>query len=177
VVFSSESSGLLAFLSSGTHAAWVWKQASSLESRLRYTPSDCFETMPLPNSVSTHASLCALGASYDQVRKAAMESRHIGLTAFYNLFHDPEEKSQDICAVREMQDRIDAEVLSLYGWSDLAVGSGFHVVDRLAANDNVRYELPASIRDQIVQRLSALNKELTKDSESHSDQSDDEDTE
>ncbi len=37
-----------ALLQSHLHEAWVWKNSSSLESRNRYTPTDCFETFAFP---------------------------------------------------------------------------------------------------------------------------------
>jgi hypothetical protein len=160
-VFASESDALFAFLSSGLHSAWVWKQASTLESRLRYTPSDCFDTMPLPEGITTDAHLHELGRELNKRRNAAMEARHIGLTAFYNLFHNPDEQADDLRAVRDTIDVIDASVLNAYGWSDLAVGCGFHEVERLTTNDNIRYTLPAPIRASIVQRLAALNLAIT----------------
>ncbi len=38
------------FLASTVHEIWTRQNASSLETRLRYTPTDCFETFPFPNS-------------------------------------------------------------------------------------------------------------------------------
>jgi hypothetical protein len=48
VVFAFDDDYHFALLQSGVHEAWVWRQASSLESRNRYTPTDCFATFPFP---------------------------------------------------------------------------------------------------------------------------------
>jgi hypothetical protein len=48
IVFAFDDDYHFALLQSGVHEAWVWRQASSLESRNRYTPTDCFATFPFP---------------------------------------------------------------------------------------------------------------------------------
>jgi hypothetical protein len=48
VVFALNDSTSLAILQSSCHEIWTRFFASSLEDRLRYTPSDCFETFPFP---------------------------------------------------------------------------------------------------------------------------------
>ena len=50
VVFASESHALLGLIASAVHGEWARQHASSLETRIRYTPSDVFETFPLPPS-------------------------------------------------------------------------------------------------------------------------------
>jgi len=49
-----------------------------------------------------------------------------GLTATYNRFHNPKEKSTDIARLRELHVEMDNAVAATYGWSDLDLGHGFH---------------------------------------------------
>jgi len=51
VVFATSNYSDYAVLQSTTHYSWAQKMASSLETRLRYTPSDCYETFAFPSTV------------------------------------------------------------------------------------------------------------------------------
>lgn len=109
--------------------------ASSLEERLRYTPSDCFETFPLPSTVldsaetdaalqANRVNLEAIGERYHQFRAELMVRNNEGLTSTYNRFHDPAETSDGILELRRLHDAMDQAVLAAYGWSDaLPMGS------------------------------------------------------
>ena len=48
VVFAFDSFEKLAVLQSALHESWVRTYSSTLETRMRYTPTDSFETFPLP---------------------------------------------------------------------------------------------------------------------------------
>jgi hypothetical protein len=48
VVFAFDDDYHFALLQSGVHEAWARRQASSLRTDLRYTPTDCFATFPFP---------------------------------------------------------------------------------------------------------------------------------
>ncbi len=48
IIFAFDDDYHFALLQSSVHEAWVRRQASSLESRNRYTPTDCFDTFPFP---------------------------------------------------------------------------------------------------------------------------------
>jgi hypothetical protein len=58
VVFVLDSPASQALLESFVHEAWAREYSGSLETRMRYTPSDCFETFPFPQVI---ASLLPLG--------------------------------------------------------------------------------------------------------------------
>jgi len=88
-----------AILNSDTQSAWAYKNSSMLESRLRYTPSDSFETFPFPPCLrpshpldeaerATRAALERVGTAYYELRAALMRDLNLGLTKTYNLFHD-----------------------------------------------------------------------------------------
>ena len=54
------------------HEIWARFFGSSLKDDLRYTPSDCFETFPFPESWETHPALEAAGKAYYEFRAALM---------------------------------------------------------------------------------------------------------
>jgi len=78
-----------AILQSTLKLEWSWKIGSSLESRLRYTPSSCFETFPFPQNlrIEQERQLEAIGEAYHEHRKQLMLGMQLGLTKTYNLFH------------------------------------------------------------------------------------------
>jgi hypothetical protein len=131
VVIAADSAGAFLTLHSRLHEAWILSLASSLEERLRYTPSDCFETFPFPTALldsadndPTHEaqrqSLETIGERYHQFRAELMVRNNEGLTSTYNRFHDPAETSSDLLELRILHGEMDQAVLNAYGWSDVA---------------------------------------------------------
>ena len=158
VVFVRESNAELALLNSAFHEEWAWKQGSRMKRDLRYTPSDIYETFPFPKGLDD-ADLEALGDSYHQTRADALIARNVGLTKFYNLFHDPDCYDDDVTDLRAIRVKIDRAVADAYGWNDLTLDHDFHEVDYLPENDRIRYTVSREVRIEILKRLSALNKE------------------
>ena len=157
VVFASHDLALFALLQSTVNDVWARKQASTLETRLSYTPSDAFETLPFPSSIPE--LLSDLGSTYDQSRRAFARTAGIGLTDLYNRFHNPEITDPAIAELRDLHRRIDDAVLAAYGWSDINLGHGFHSVPYLPENDRLRFTLCEVARLTILRRLAQLNRE------------------
>jgi hypothetical protein len=109
-----------AVMQSRVHEVWARFFASSLEDRLRYTPSDCFETFPFPTGYETSAALEDIGRRYYDFRAELMIRRNEGLTTTYNRFHDPEERDADTDTLRALHAEMDQAVLRAYGFDDLA---------------------------------------------------------
>jgi hypothetical protein len=158
VIFAFDDYFHFALLQSNVHEAWVWKYASSLESRNRYTPTDCFETFafPLAPAAALRAEAERLGEAYHQHRRQTMLSRQLGLTKTYNLFHTPECGDADIAGLRELQATMDRAILACYGWTDIDPGHGFHANDR----GHTRYTVSSVARREILRRLLDLNLEI-----------------
>ena len=106
-------------LQSRIHEIWVRFFGSSLEDRLRYTPSDCFETFPFPENWETNPKLEAAGKEYYEYRAELMVRNNQGLTETYNRFHNPEENHPEIIKLRELHTQMDKAVLEAYGWTDI----------------------------------------------------------
>jgi hypothetical protein len=83
-----------------------------------------------------------------------MLTRHEGLTAIYNRFHDPKEKSDDIVRLRELHKEMDNTVAAAYGWSDLDLGHGFRETPQ-----GVRFTISETTRREVLARLLKLNHE------------------
>jgi len=119
IVFAIHDYSNFAVLQSRSHEIWSRFFASSLEDRLRYTPTDCFETFPFPKGVETDPALEAAGKAYYEFRAELMVRNNEGLTKTYNHFHDPGESSEDFLQLRDLHDAMDRAVLEAYGWGDL----------------------------------------------------------
>jgi Eco57I restriction-modification methylase/restriction-modification enzyme MmeI-like protein len=152
VVFAIDDTGILAVLSSAPHYWWAIERASTLETRIRYTPSDVFETLPLP-SVTTE--MRGGGDRLDTFRRNLMLARQAGLTATYNLVHDPRCADADITELRGIHRRIDEAVVGAYRWTDLLASGldhGFH-----DTRQGTRYTIGPAVRQEILDRLLELN--------------------
>jgi len=142
VVFASDGYSVQAVLSSSLHQLWAITYGSTLETRVRYTPSDVFETFPLPAPTDR---LDAAGRSLDEERREIMLRRDLGLTKLYNLVNDPEiRRDRDVDRVRDLHVEIDETALAAYGWNDIRLDHGFHSyrqVERWTACPAARVDL------------------------------------
>lgn len=119
-VFALRGDRWLSALQSRVHEVWARLLSSSLEDRLRYALSDCFETFPFPLEPS-FATLDALGAKLDAERGEYMKINGVGLTTTYNRLKDDSVTDPALKALRALHEDIDRAVLLAYGWADVAV--------------------------------------------------------
>ena len=91
-----------AVLQSRVHEIWARFFSSTLEDRLRYAPSDCFETFPFPPGYETDPALEAAGQTYHDHRAQLMVAADEGMTKTYNRFPDAGERSEPIRRLREL---------------------------------------------------------------------------
>ena len=166
IVFPLLTHAAFCALQSRPHEIWARFFGSTLEDRLRYTPSDVFETFPFPNGWTTNPALEAAGEAYYSFRADLMVNNNKGLTKTYNRFHDPYEPSPDIARLRELHVAMDGAVLAAYGWSDLSVACEFVPVNEVEAESpssrrrtRYRYRWPDSVRNEVLARLVDLNAE------------------
>ena len=155
----------LATIQSRPHELWTRFHASSLEDRLRYTPSTCFETFPFPTDFEINDSLERAGRAYYDFRAALMVKNDEGLTNTYNYFHDRENREPDIVRLRELHTAMDRAVLAAYGWHDIKTDCDFfpdYTAEDEEGNEvekSIRYRWPDEVRDEVLARLLALNAE------------------
>ncbi|MBN9562778.1 MAG: N-6 DNA methylase [Alphaproteobacteria bacterium] len=155
-VVASEDTGDFGVCQSRTHETWARSFSSTLEDRLRYTPSDSLVSFPMPVSDETKDT----AETYHDHRAALMIARNEGLTRTYNRFHDPAERASDIVRLRELHHAMDQAVLRAYGWDDLAEAAAPEFLTEDTEHDH-RYQnrlfWPAPFRDEVLARLLALN--------------------
>jgi hypothetical protein len=153
-IFATDDAGMLAFLSSAPHYWWAITWGSTMKGDLRYTPSDVFETLPLP---PVTAEMREHGHRLRAFRRELMLARQAGLTATYNLVHDRNCTDADIAELREIHRANDESVVGAYGWDDLLAAGldhGFH-----DTRQGPRYTIGPVVRQEILDRLLELNHE------------------
>ncbi len=133
VVIALENGWHFAVLSARVH--WVWAIANAAkigvyEGDAVYPKGQCFDPFPFPNPTpEQQARLRALGEELDAHRKAQQAAHpKLTLTAMYNVLEklragekiegkDREIYDQGLVGIlRDIHDRIDAEVAAAYGW-------------------------------------------------------------
>ena len=148
VVFATDSYAQQAVLSSTIHQDWAITYGSTLENRVRYTPSDVFETFPRPEPT---LELEVIGRTLDTERREIMLRRDLGLTRLYNLVNDPGLEAgtdPDVDRMRAIHVELDAAVAAAYGWEDLDLTHGFHTYRKMT-----RWTVPPATRVEILDRL------------------------
>jgi hypothetical protein len=153
-VFASDDPAMLALLSSSQHFWWTLSKSSTMKRDVNYSPSDVFETFPLPELTQ---EMRALGDRLDTYRRDVMLSRQAGLTATYNMVFDPDCRDEDIVELRRFHREIDEAVCRAYGWDDLleqGLDHGFH-----QAGAYTRYTIGPAVKQEILDRLLELNHE------------------
>ncbi|WP_156361404.1 Eco57I restriction-modification methylase domain-containing protein [Sphingomonas sp. Leaf67] len=161
-VFALPSFASFAVLQSRVHEVWTRFFASTLEDRLRYTPSDCFDTFPLPPDHAADTALEAVGQACHDHRAAMMVARGEGLTPTYNRFHRATDTAPDIATLRDLHAALDHAVLAAYGWDDLAAEAAPVPLDTNREDDHRYHDRlfwPAPFRDAVLGRLLRLNEE------------------
>jgi hypothetical protein len=171
VVFAFDDDYHFALLQSSVHEVWLRKQASSLRTDVRYTPTDCFDTFPFPPLEyerlasgtwqlealpSAFQQAAQIGAAYHEHRRQVMLARQLGLTKTYNLFHNPACQDADILRLRELHAAMDRAILDCYGWDDLSPGHDFYQNER----GQTRYTVSPAARREVMARLVGLNVEI-----------------
>jgi hypothetical protein len=149
VVFNLSDYASFAVLNASWHTDWIVEYCSSLETRLRYIPTDGFETFPFPENTDT---LEQIGETYYTHRQTIMQTRQEGLTKTYNRFHDPTCTDPDIQTLRHLHIQMDTAVAAAYGWHDLPLNHDFH-----DTKQGLRFTISETARREVLDRLLALN--------------------
>jgi len=147
-VFATSSYVDQAVLSSSPHEAWAVTYGSTLETRIRYVPSDVFETFPRPEPTE---GLDRIGRALDDERRAIMLRRDLGLTKLYNLVNDSEitdASDPDFARMRAIHVELDEAVMDAYGWPDIPLDHGFHTYRQMQ-----RWTVSPAARVEILDRL------------------------
>ncbi len=175
-VFALDKYAAFISLQSRIHEVWALFFSSTLEDRMNYSPSDCFETFPFPPNYENNLQLEAIGKEYYEYRAQLMIANNQGLTTTYNRFHDPDEFDPAIHKLRELHNQMDRAVLDAYGWQDIqpvceflldyededealtpAPSPAGEESKRREKKKPYRYRWTDDIRDEVLARLLELN--------------------
>lgn len=127
-VFAFDDDFSMGVLQSSAHVAWAWFRSSTLETRLRYTPTSSFQTFPWPDH-ATHGQREAVAAACRAMlteRSRICNERQIGLTDVYNLVD--EGAFAELPAAHKA---LDVAVATCYGWPPAVAQDHDELVRRL----------------------------------------------
>ena len=124
IVFSNEKYSFFTVLQSSIYDSWIQLYGSTLETRIRYSPSDVYENFPFPQKTNklNMGKLDLIGERYDHYRGELMKKVQIGLTKTYNQFHNPDLRgfsNDDIATIstlkaKESQKQYGKETVNLW---------------------------------------------------------------
>ena len=161
VVFPLTTYAAFCVLQSRVHDVWIRFFGSSMKDDLRYTPSDCFETFPMPAQWKSDPCLDAPGREFHRYRAALMRQSNQGLTSMYSNFHSPNDTSEETQKLRDLQSEMDDAVLRAFGWADLHPECRFRPDPPSGTPDDLRetwsYRWDDRTREEILTRLVELN--------------------
>ena len=159
-IFSSNEIYYYGYINSTIVQCWVEKNSSSIGFGIRFTPSDCYETLPLPRfAESLKSELEKISESYKNLRNTIMEQKQISLSEMLNKFHSNINQDGIFLEIRSLIIKIDILVMRLYDWQDIELQHNFYTLQELPENDNIRFTISEPARLEILRRLAALNRE------------------
>lgn len=150
VVIASRASAVLALLVSRVHSAWAEHHASTLGDGLRYTPTDVFETLPIPTptfeELERHAELDEVGARFESTRRRLLEQLGVGLSTLIRRAAKGDPATEPY---RRALVEVDEAVLRAYGWRE-------PTPDWWA--EGARPRLPPELHERVLERLLAASR-------------------
>ncbi len=153
-VFVPSTFNAFAILQSRIHEPWARLLSSSLEDRLRYSASDCFDTFPFPRPDPREAipAVEAAGKAFYDARARFMLDTDQGLTKTYNALKNPENAAPAVAELRRLTEAMDRAVLDAYGWTDIAVPP-------YCPQTDAEREAVQAFEEEVIDRLHVLNAE------------------
>lgn len=167
IVFCMSTFSEWALLSCRVHEVWAQFFGATFKDDSRYNVRDCFETFPFPAGLASGTEFENKCKEQYEQRTALMLQANQGLTKISNRVHDPGETSREIVELRRMESDIDIAVLKAYGWMDLNSQCDFFPEfdeededpESSRKKKRFRYRWPDEIRDEVLARLLALNRD------------------
>lgn len=169
VVFAFDDDYRFALVQSNAHEAWVRRNASTMRTDIRYTPTDCFDNFPFPQEplAANRRWAGLIRETYHEHRRQVMLARSLGLTKTYNLFQNERCRDQDVVRLPDLHAELDRAFLACCRWEDLEPGHGFHVNER----GQVRFTISPAARRELLRRLLDLDLQIAADVAANTSQS------
>jgi hypothetical protein len=166
VVFAFDDYYHFALLQSWIHEIWLRRQASTMRTDIRYTPTDCFQTFPFPQRPFQSSIEYAeyAGKTYYEYRQQVLINTQKGLTDTYNRFHNPTCLDDDMDKMRQLHAEMDQAILKCYDWDDINLEHDFYPNDR----GKIRYMPCRDAQREIYTRLIDLNHKIATEEASRS---------
>lgn len=157
-VFPFKDHTQFAILQSRVHLPWARLLSSTLEERLNYSASDCFDTFPFPepDPRTIIPAVEAIGEKLYTARANYMVENDVGLTTTYNRLKDPTCTEAPIETLRELHLAMDQAVLEAYGWGDIKPPP--FTTPQTPAEEKAL----EAFKDEVIDRLFVLNAERAK---------------
>jgi hypothetical protein len=108
-VFAVSEDAHFGVMASRIHTSWARARSSTLEDRIRYTPTSAFETFPWPSGDLTEVGEIAKRL-YARRSEICLE-REMGLTKLYNEVDEGAYRD-----LKELHEALDEAVAAAYGW-------------------------------------------------------------
>ncbi|MEY3870244.1 MAG: hypothetical protein RLZZ338_4138, partial [Cyanobacteriota bacterium] len=115
MVLASDDYYILGILTANIHRIWVKAQSSTLEDRIRYTNTTCFETFPFPQTPTKKVveKIRETMIKLHEYRSKEMERKGWGITQLYNqYFNEPASK------LYKFHQQLDQLVMSAYHFQE-----------------------------------------------------------
>jgi len=110
-VFAFEDDYSFGVCTSTIHEKWARATSSTLEDRLRYNPSNAFETFPFPSpNDAQRVRIAAASRSVVTLRRVACEESGKGLTKVYNMMDEGGFRE-----LKSAHEELDVAVMDAYG--------------------------------------------------------------
>lgn len=133
-MFALETDYAMGVLMSRIHTDWAAKKSSTLENRIRYTPTSAFETFPWPSSSRIERRrISDIGRELIEFRLGLCAEHAIGLTTLYNRADEGAFER-----LRSLHRDLDLAVIEAYGWPSTAL-------DVVSERNQRLYRLNASV--------------------------------
>ena len=166
--FASDDAAMFGILQSQLHDLWSLGEGATTGETPAYSGTKCFDTFALPLEW-TFGSIRGPSAECYEQREAYRVAHALGLTDFYNRFHDPDERDPDILKLRDLHIAMDRSVLDAYSWSDISSNCEFlldYEIDEEQWGSKKKpwgYRWPDEVRDEVLARLLELNAKRAKE--------------
>lgn len=150
IVVASGSHAVFALLNSRVHGAWAALFCSTLGDGLRYTPSDVFETFPLPcdtfEELEANTCLREAGEAFEKERAHVMQRERLGLSPLMRKMTREDDPKHDSLRARLVD--LDRAVFDAYGFHDLDAHSWHAERGRPAFEPELRREVLTRLFDR-----------------------------
>lgn len=158
VVFPTDDYFIYGILNSTIHEVWARETSGSIGVGLRYTPTDCFYTFPLPNDEEA-LGIRGNAESLDEAREKFRQRHNLSVNELMDRIHNVDDNSDEVQKIRSLMVELDGSVLAAYKWNGIELKHGFHEVPYLPEKDRIRFTISEEARVEVLRRLADLNRQ------------------